>query len=116
LIEYPQDVIRELALLRSQAEQGVGVLAEAEKKQVLLALEADKLEALTYLEATGTDTHRKMVAKLKALEATEAAELARVEVNRVKLKLKQISEAQMNVQTQARMVELQWKTAGVGER
>jgi hypothetical protein len=116
LIEYPADVIRELAALRSQAEQGVAVLAEAEKKHVLLTLEADKIEALAYLEAGGSIPERQAVSKLKALEATEAAELARVEVNRVKLKLKQISEAQMNVQTQARMVELQWKTAGVGER
>lgn len=116
MIEYPTDVIRELASLRSQAEQGVGVLAEAEKKHVLLALEADKVEALAYLESGGSIPERQAVAKLKALDAREAAELAKVEVNRVKLKLKQISEAQMNVQTQARMVELQWKTAGVGER
>lgn len=116
MIEYPQDVIRELAALRAQAEKGISILAEAERKHVTLSLEADRIEALAYLEAGGSIPERQAVSKLKALEATEAAELARVEVNRVKLKLKSLSEAQMNVQTQARMVELQWKTAGVGER
>lgn len=115
-IEYPTDVIRELASLRAQAEKGISILADAEIKHVRLSLEADKVEALAYLEAGGSIPERQAVAKLKALEAVEAAELAKVEVNRIKLKLKAISEAQMNVQSQARMIELQWKTSGVGER
>lgn len=115
-IEYPGDVIRELSLLRAQAEKGIAILAEAEQKHVRLSMEADRIEALAYLEAGGSIPERQAVAKLKALDAIEAAELAKVEVGRIKLKLKSISEAQMNVQTQARMVELQWKTAGVGER
>lgn len=115
-INYPGDVNRELANLRTQAETGIEYLADAETKLVKLSLEADKVEALAYLEAGGSIPERQAVAKLKALEAKEAAELAKVEVNRVKLKLKHLSEAQMNVQTQARMVELQWRTAGVVER
>lgn len=116
LIEYPLDVIRELADLRRQAERGVQVLADAEAKAVRLDLEADRIESLTFLEAQGSVADRNHIARLKSLAAREDAELARVEVNRIKLKLKQISEAQMNVQTSGRMVELQWKTAGVGER
>jgi hypothetical protein len=115
-INYPGDVNRELSALRQQAEAGINYLADAETKLVKLALEADRIEALAYLEAGGSIPERQAVSKLKALEAKEAAELAKVEVNRVKLKLKHLSEAQMNVQTQARMVELQWKTAGVIER
>lgn len=115
-IEYPQDVIRELASLRKQSEAGISYLAEVETKYVRLALEADRVEALAFIEAQGSVELRKAVSKLKALEALEEAELAKVEVNRVKLKLKQLTEAQMNVQSQARMIELQWKTSGVGER
>jgi hypothetical protein len=55
------------------------------------------------------------VAKLKAMDAKEAAELAKVEVNRIKLKLKHLSESQMNIQTQSKMIELQWRTAGIKE-
>ena len=116
MIEYPADVIRELAELRSMAEKGVQVLAEAEQKHVALALEAERLEAVSFLEAQGTVADRQAMAKLNSAKAREAAELAKVEVNRVKTKLKQLSEAMMSVQTSARMVELQWKTAGVGER
>lgn len=115
-INYPADVIRELAALRDQAEKGITYLAEVERKYVLCQLDADRIQSLVFLEAQGTVADREHVARLKSLEAREAAELAKVEVNRVKLKLKQLTEAQMNVQTQARMVELQWKTAGVGER
>lgn len=110
MIEYPMDVIRELASLRTQAEKGVGILAEAEKNYVMLSMEADKQESLAFLEAGGAVAERQHIARLKSFEAKQAAELARVEVNRVKLKLKQISEAQMNVQSQSRMIELEYKT------
>ena len=115
-IQYPQDVIRELASLRAQAEQGVKVLAEAETRQVMLTLEAERKEFLAFLEAGGTVKDREAIAGLESLEARQAAELAKVEVSRIKTKLRQLSEAQMAVQTSGRMVELQWKTAGVGER
>lgn len=115
-IEYPADVIRELALLRERAETGTAYLAEVEQKYVMLQLEADRVESLAFLEAEGSVADRNHIARLKSLEPRQAAELAKVEVNRVKLKLKQMTEAQMNVQSQARMIELQWKTAGIGER
>lgn len=110
MIENPADVIRELNNLRQQAEKGVQVLADAEEKQVRLALDAERLEALSFLEAQGTVADRQAIAKVNTIEARQAAELAKVEVNRVKTKLKQLSEAQMAVQTSARMVELEWKT------
>ena len=115
-IEYPADVIRELASLRTQAETGIGYLAEVEKKYVLLQLAADRAESLSFLEAEGTNDTRNHIARIKSLDARQEAELAKVEVTRVKLKLKQLTEAQINVQSQAKMIELQWKTAGVGER
>ena len=115
-IEYPADVIRELAALRAQSEKGVSILAEAEANLVRLDLAADRIESLAFLESQGSVADRNHIARLKALEAREASELAKVEVNRIKVKLKQLSEAQMNVQSQGRMVELQWKTAGIGER
>lgn len=111
MIRYPEDVIRELASLRQQAEKGVIILAEAETKHVTLALEAEKAEALAFLEAGGTVAERQAVAKLKSLEARQEAELAKVEVNRVKTKLKQLSEATMATQTASRMIELEWKTS-----
>ena len=112
-IEYPGDVVRELNALRAQSEKGIAYLAETEAEFVRLELEADRIEALTFLDAGGTVADRQAVAKLKALEAREAAELKKVEVNRIKLKLRHLSEALNATQTAARMIELQWKTAGV---
>lgn len=109
-IENPADVLAELNRLREQSERGIQVLADAEAKWVTLSLEAERVEALAFLEAGGTVADRTAISKLESLEAREAAELAKVEVNRVKTKLKQLSEAQMAVQTSARMVELGWKT------
>lgn len=110
-LEFPADVIRELGVIREQAEKGIQVLADAETKLVGLVLEAERVEAIAYLNAIGTVPEREARATLASLEHREAAELAKVEVNRVKTKLKQLSEAQMSIQTSARMIELQFKTA-----
>jgi hypothetical protein len=111
-IEFPADVVRELNSLRAQSEKGIAYLAETEAEFVRLDLEADRVEALTFLEAGGTVADRQAVAKLKALDAREAAELKKVEVNRIKLKLRHLSEALTATQTASRMIELQWRTAG----
>ena len=112
----PLDIINELARIRAESEKGIGYLAEAEQKLVTAELAADKAEALALLQAEGTVVDRQAIAKLQSAAEREVAALAKVEVNRVRLKLKHLSEAQMAVQTSARLVELQWKTAGIGER
>lgn len=115
-IEYPADVVRELNSLRSQSERGIALLAETEAEYVRLELEADRIESLTFLEAQGSVADRNHVARLKALEARGAAELKKVEVNRIKLKLRHLSEALTATQTAGKMIELQWRTAGVESR
>lgn len=114
MIDNPSDVLRELGEIRDLAEKGISYLAEAEQKFVRLESEADRVESLAFLESQGSVADRNHIARLKALEAREAAELAKVEVNRVKLKLKHLSESQMNIQTQAKMIELEWRNAGLG--
>lgn len=111
-IEYPGDVVRELNILRAQAEKGIAYLAETEADFVRADLEADRVEALTFLEAGGTVADRQAVARLKAIPLRESAELKKVEVNRIKLKLRHLSETLTATQTAARMIELQWRTAG----
>jgi hypothetical protein len=113
LIETPHDVVIELANIRAQSERGVGLLREAEQKLIALTLAAERAEAAAFLDAQGTVADRQAVAKIQALPAREAAELAKVEVNYIKTKLKSLSESMMAVQTSARMIELQWKTAGI---
>lgn len=116
MIETPLDVISELARIRAESERGIGYLAEVEQRLVVAELAADRAEAFALLEAEGTIAIREAIAKIKSEPEREAAALAKVEVNRVKLKLKHLTESMMAVQTSARMIEIQWKTAGVGER
>jgi hypothetical protein len=115
-IETPHDVVSELASIRKRSEDGLKLLADAERKAVTLELAADTVEAKTFISAQGTIADRQAVAKLAATDARLDAELARVELSRIKSWLKHLTEAQMSVQTSARMVELQWRTAGIGER
>lgn len=107
----PQNVIDELASIRSQSEKGVQLLAAAETKSIELKIEAEKIELTTFIGTNGTVADKTAIAKLAALEAKEASEKASAEVSYIKTRLKQLSESQMAVQTSARMVELQWKTS-----
>lgn len=112
----PDTIIAELVDIRRQAGKGADAQFEAEEDMVRLVLAAERIEALAFMEATGTVEHCKAVAKVKSEEARLAADIAKAKLNRIKTKLRQLSEAQMNVQSQARMVELMYKTAGTGER
>jgi hypothetical protein len=115
-IEHPGDVVRELTLLRNRADEAVTALYTLEKEAVLAEIDADRIEAEALLNATGTIPERNAQAKLASLDARKTAELARVKVSYAKNRLKQLSESVMAVQTSARLIEMQWRTAGIGER
>lgn len=112
----PDMIIQELLEIRRQSEKGVSLLAEAEQKLIRLELDAERIEAQALLDNQGTVVERQAIAKLKSLEAREASALARVEVNRIKTKLKHLSESMMAVMHAGKMVEITYKTAGMGER
>jgi hypothetical protein len=114
LIETPHDVVVELNRIRSESERGIGLLAEAEEELVRLQLAAERMQHSALLDSKGTVADREAISRLHATEAIEAAELQKVRVNYIKTKLKHLTEATMAVQTSARMIELQWKTSGVG--
>lgn len=116
LIKNPDGIIAELVSIRENAAKGVELQYETEVELVGLQLAAERAEMLAVLEAGGTALERQAVAKLASIELREKADLVRAKLNRIKSRMKQLSEAQMSVQTQARMVELTWRTAGVGER
>lgn len=112
-IEYPADVIRELNQLRDAAHQAVTELFKLEREQVDAEIVADRLEATALLEAQGTVPERQAYAKLRSLDARKEAEIARIKVNYAKNRMRQISEGINAVQTAGKMIEMQWRTAGV---
>ena len=115
-IETPNDVIVALADIRNQSERGLALLEEAQREYVRLDQEAARVEYEAFLASQGTVKDREAIAGLQAAEARTAAELQKVREDYIKTKLKHLSEATMAVQTSARMVELGWRTAGIGER
>jgi hypothetical protein len=115
-IVAPDDIIQELRNINQESAKGIALLAEVERKAIELELQAETAEARALLESQGNIPERQAIATLKSEQERLAADIAKAEVNRVKTKLRHLQDQQSNLQTQARMVELTWRTAGVGER
>jgi hypothetical protein len=110
-METPGQIIQELNQIRQQSEKGIQLLADAERKYLELASEADKIEATELLKAQGTVVDRQAVAKLKSLDAKFQADLAKVELNRIKSKIKHLSESQMALMAAGKLIELEWRNS-----
>jgi len=108
-METPKEVIRELEKIRNQSEQGIALLAEAEVKYLELASAADRVEATELLSAQGTIVDRQAVAKLKAMDSRFEADLAKVELNRIKAKIRHLSESQMAVMAAGKLIQMEWR-------
>lgn len=110
----PDSIIAELIEIREEAAKGIGALYDAECKVADAVLTLDTAEAKALLNADGkTMAERSAQAKLETAELELAKDLATAEYNRVRTKLRLLEQAQMSVQTQARMVELTYRNAGV---
>ena len=115
LIKTPDNIIHELMKIREDAAKGVDIQYDAETDLAQAQLALDRAESNALLESQGTVADRQAIAKLKTETERLAVDLAKAQLNRVKTRMKLLSEAQMSVQTQARMVELTYRTAGTGE-
>ncbi len=111
--QTPDSIMHELLAIRLEASKGVEALFDAEKAFVAAELEYDRAYSLALLHNKGTVVDRQALATLESSAAREGRDLAKAVVSRVRTKLRVLSEQQMNIQTQARMVELMWKQAGV---
>jgi hypothetical protein len=112
----PDLIIQELQDIRKASEKGIELLANAENKFIELDLKAETIEAQALLASEGTVVDRQARAKLASSEARYEASVARVEVQRIKTKLRHLNESMMAVMSAAKMVEITYRTAGVGER
>lgn len=111
-METPGQIIQELNQIRQQSEKGIGLLADAERKYLELSSEAERIEAKALLAAQGTVVDRQALAKLASIDARFQADLAKVELNRIKSKIKHLSESQMAVMAAGKLVELEWRQTG----
>jgi hypothetical protein len=70
----------------------------------------DKSVSLSFLNSQGTVADRQAVAKLQAIDEKLKADLARAEFNRVKMKMKVLSDTATMTAVISRNVELQWRS------
>jgi hypothetical protein len=108
--QTPDSIISDLVAVRVEASKGVDALFQAEKDLIQAELDFDRAYSQALLAAQGTVVDRQALATLAASDVKFELDLARAKLARVKAKLRMLQDVQTNIQTQARMVELSWKT------
>ena len=106
----PGQIIQELQRLTAEMDKGSNALYDAECKLADADASYDKAVSLAFINNQGTVADRQAVAKLQSVEAKLQADLARAEFNRVKVKMKTLSDQATMMAVMSKNVELQWRT------
>jgi hypothetical protein len=106
----PGHIIQELQRLTAEMDRGSNALYDAECKLADADAAYDKAVSLAFINNQGTVADRQAVAKLQSVEAKLQADLARAEFNRVKVKMKTLSDQATMMAVMSKNVELQWRT------
>jgi hypothetical protein len=107
----PGHIIQELQRLTAEMDKGSNALYDAECKLADADAAYDKAVSLAFINNQGTVADRQAVAKLQSVEAKLQADLARAEFNRVKVKMKTLSDQATMMAVISKNVELQWRNA-----
>ena len=106
----PGHIIQELQRLTAEMDKGSNALYDAECKLADAEAAYDKAVSLAFINNQGTVADRQAVAKLQSVDAKLQADLARAEFNRVKVKMKTLSDQATMMAVMSKNVELQWRT------
>ena len=106
----PGHIIQELQRLTAEMDKGSNALYDAECKLADADAAYDKALSLAFINNQGTVADRQAVAKLQSVDAKLQADLARAEFNRVKVKMKTLSDQATMMAVMSKNVELQWRT------
>ena len=106
----PTHIIQELQRLTAEMDRGSNALYDAECKMADAEAAYDKAVSLAFINNQGTVADRQAVAKLQSLDQKLQADLARAEFNRVKTKMKTLSDQATMMAVMSKNVELQWRT------
>lgn len=102
-------MIQELNRLKTESERGISALYDAEVKVADRDLAYTLEYNSAFLEATGTIADREALAKRATAEVKFDLDMAKIELNRIKAKIKQISDAGTLTAVIAKQVELTYK-------
>lgn len=106
----PGHIIQELQRLTAEMEKGSNALYDAECRMADAEAAYDRAVSLAFINNQGTVADRQAVAKLQSVDEKLKADLARAEFNRVKTKMKTLSDQATMMAVMSKNVELQWRT------
>lgn len=99
----------QIAELIAENSKGATALFEAERLLAEAEYNLDTIEQKAFIAAEGTVADRTAIARLKSAEARLQRDLRRAEMQRVKVKIKQIETALMALATQAKLIGVEFK-------
>ena len=109
-IDVPADVVAEMNRLRVLSEKGVQAVFDAEVKFAEAEMALDTAYAKAFIRHEGnTVALREQLAALDTADVRLQRDIARAELNRVKLKMKTISDDLMAVSVIGKHIEMMWK-------
>jgi len=111
LPESPDSIIQSLRHIMAESAKGVDALYAAEIKLAEAELTYDSEYQKRFIEAGGTVADRTAVARLQTSQLKFEVDLAKAEMNRVKIKIKQLSDSGTLTAVMAKQIELTWKHA-----
>jgi hypothetical protein len=103
----PQDVVTELKRLTEEIRKGSSALYEAEVKLAHCEHELDTVEQTAFIRSEGTVADRNALSKLESSQERLQRDLAKAELNRIRMKVKGLESAVMATQTMSRLLEME---------
>lgn len=105
----PSRIVQELTELTASNRKGVEALFEAEQDLAQAEADLDSLEAKAFLAAEGSVAERQARAKVAAVDARLARDIARAKVSRIKQKLRTIESEIMAQATMSKIMQAEMK-------
>lgn len=101
----PSQLLQEIQELNATNRHGTQALYEAEIRLAEADNELDTIEAKAFLNAQGTVADRQAIARLEAADARLKRDIAKAEVNRIRVKLRAIESGLMANATMAKIMD-----------
>jgi len=108
----PDMIVAELREVRALASRGSDAIAPAESAFGAAEDVWQDVYDLAYEMAEGTVALREIAARRASTDEKLAMDIARVELNRIKAKIRQLESSQSNLQTQWKAIAVTYAEAG----
>lgn len=110
-LERPEQIVGRLQSIIEESAKGAEALYQAEVNLAELELRLDSAYQQAFIKAGGTVADRQAVARLETAELRFDVDVAKAQVNRVKTKIRQLSDSGTLTAVMAKQIELTWKHA-----